>query len=139
MQNDLTRQDSSGVIDGIKDDIKSAAGLLNKFGLIPGKSMLHRNFAVFGAQFGAVNFNDFESMAVMLFNRAHQQKNNPDYSVVQFADGRIGVDFKGEIRGIYSSKGKALAFFKPDYMQLGYTSRERELSDWRKGKSLFYA
>ena len=136
---DLQIDSGTGVIDGLKSDIKSATALLNKFGLIPGKSMLHSNFAAYGNQFGALSVNDFENMAVMLLNRAKQQAKNPDYSIVNFPDGRIGADFRGEVRGIYSSKGKPLAFFKPDYSQLGYSSRERELDAWRKGKSLFYA
>lgn len=141
MLNEMEQQSVAGsaFIHSLKTELKTATSVLNNLGLIPGKSMLWHNFQTYGSQLGAIDFNDFENIACVFFERAYQNSDNPDYSIVRFFDGRIGIDYKGELRGIYSIKHRPLAFFRPDFKQLGYSSKDRELADWRKGKSVFYA
>lgn len=112
--------------------------VINNLGISSKKAPLRHNFMKYGVHFGAINFSDYENIA-RLFGERARASNSSDYSIIELPGGRVGVDFRGEVRGIYLRDGTPLAFFKPDYKQLGYSSKERELSDWRSGKSMFYA
>ncbi|MBN8532400.1 MAG: hypothetical protein J0L97_11160, partial [Alphaproteobacteria bacterium] len=59
-------------------------------------------------------------------------------TTIRLPGSRIAIDFRGERRGIFLKDGTPLAFFRPDYREQGYQSKEEEMRDWRSGKVAEY-
>lgn len=114
---------------------KAIGDLANALGIKPSVSEnLKRNFERFGREVEAKDIRDFEAMAHKFYDEG-LKSSDPLYTVVLLPKHRCGIDYNGEFRGIYESDGKPLAFFRPNFRELGYLSKDEELADWRSGKS----
>lgn len=104
----------------------------SKIGFGSHSNALGANFRKFGPSFGAYEYDDYIRLAQKFF---HEGIDSDDalYSVKRYADGRIAIDYNGEIRGVYTRAGKPLAFFRPDFRQLGYPNKSQELQAFRSG------
>ena len=98
---------------------------------------MKRNFDRFGRDLEAKDLRDFDAMARKFYDEG-LKSSDPLYSVVLLPKHRCGIDYNGEFRGIYESDGKPLAFFKPNFRELGYSSKDDELKDWRSGANSKY-
>ncbi len=95
---------------------------------------LRDNFEQYGELFGVYSFRDFKTMAKKFLEEALASK-DPKYTIVRLPENKVGVDYNCEFRGVYDRDGQPVAFFRPNYVQLGYPNKERELEDWKSGKT----
>ncbi len=109
-----------------QNEIKQASSLLSRIRLTMDTSPLGANFRRYGSSFGTYDYDAFIALAKKFFTDG-KHSSDPLYSVVEMADGRIAVDYNGEVRGIFTAKGKPLAFFRPDYTQAGFQSKHEEI------------
>lgn len=122
----------------LKEDIKQFFSLLRGSRSSSARNALGDNFRKFGASFGAYDFEEYVQLAQKFY---HDGLDSDDerYSVVHLSDGRIAIDYNGEIRAIYTKYGDVIAFFRPSFQQLGYSNKVQELEDFRKGKNVAYS
>ncbi len=121
---------------GLSEDVKQFKSLLGRVRLTADTSTLGANFRKFGPSFSVYEFDAFVEKAREFFADG-MESTDPYYTVIEMPDNRIAIDYNGDIRGIFTRKGKPLAFFRPDYYQSGYRSKNDELADFKKGKNLF--
>ena len=57
--------------------------------------------------------------------------NPAGFTVIDLPRSKKAVDFQGKIRGVYNAEGQQIAFFKPDYQQLGYRTLQEELREFK--------
>lgn len=116
-------------------EVNESYSLMQRIRHAPGSSAIGANFRKFGPSFGTYDFEDFLERAHEFFQDA-MESDDPKYSRVDMGPDRVGIDYNGEIRGMFTRKGKPLAFFRPDFHQLGYASRSEELAAFRAGRAL---
>ncbi len=119
---------------GIKE-IPLAGALLRLTSMSQTNNALEANFLRFGASFGADDIIAFADAAIQFYEEGMKSK-DPLYTIVDMGDDRIAIDYNGEVRGIYTSKGKPLAFFRPDFKKQGYATKEMELEFFKNKNSL---
>jgi hypothetical protein len=120
----------------LKEEMQQFTSLL-KNATASRSTPLGDNFRKFGPSFGVYEYDDFVELAQKFY---HEGMNTMDsmYSVISLSSGRTAIDFNGEIRAVYDKFGSPIAFFRPDYKQLGYSSKIQELQDFRDGKNIAY-
>lgn len=124
--------------EGLRDQWSEAVTTLEELYRPSQRSALRDNFKQYGAAFGVYNFTDFRTMARRFYEDA-LESNDPGYTIVQMSKHTIGIDYQGEMRGIYSGRdGEPIAFFRPNFAELGYSSKQQELEDWKKGKAVWH-
>lgn len=96
-----------------------------------------RNFQNYGVEFGVYSMDDFDAMARKFYEEG-LKSSDPLFTVILLPKHRCGIDYNGEYRGIYEPNGTPIAFFRPNFRQFGYRSKEEELNDWRSGKNAAY-
>lgn len=107
---------------------REASQMLHKLGL-GDSSMMMANFRTYGASMGFYEYNDYVSYASRIFKEA---MSNPEgFTVINLPRNRTAIDFQGKLRGVYNQFGEPIAFFKPDYQQLGYSTLQEELRDFK--------
>lgn len=114
--------------DGLGDELSQFANVLGV--KRPGGAM-GDNFRLYGASFGVHDFDEFADLARSFFMEA-MVSDDPGYTVIDMPKGRKLVDYDGNVRGIYDKSGTPLAFFRPNYRQLGYANKDQELEDIRR-------
>ena len=120
---------------GLNEEIKEAGSLLRRIRLRADTSAIGANFPKFGSSFGVYDFDAFVALASKFYQEAMASE-NAFYTKVSLESGHIAVDYDSEIRGVFTKKGKPLAFFRPDYKQQGYTSKCAELQAFRAGRNI---
>ncbi len=123
-------------IESLKEEMQQFASLLRS-ATTSRSNTLGDNFRKFGASFGVYEYEDFVQLAQKFY---HEGMNATDshYSVISLSGGRAAIDYNGEIRAVYDKFGQPIAFFRPDYKQMGYASKLQELQDFRDGKNIAY-
>lgn len=116
---------------GLGDEVGALLGRVN---YKSNGNPLGVNFRRFGPSFGTYDFDAFIEYAKR-FYREGLHSNDSLYTVVEM-DGRTAIDYNGEIRGIYTERGRPLAFFRPDYRAAGYRSKSEELEGFKNGKDV---
>ena len=107
---------------------REASNVLDKLGLSD-QNMMAANFRAYGAQMGFYDFDEFQQYAARIYKEA---THNPGgFTVMDLPRNRKAIDFQGKLRGVYNQYGEPIAFFKPDYQQLGYRTLQEELSEFR--------
>jgi hypothetical protein len=91
---------------------------------------LRENFEKYGAEFGVFNIREFENMARRFYKDA-LNSNDSLYTVILMPRHRSGIDYNGSYRGIYEADGTPIAFFRPNYREQGFNSKDEELRFWR--------
>ncbi len=109
----------------------------NLMGLLisSGTGPLGHNFRTYGTSFHAHDYNEFAALARKFYNDAMAAEGDPAYTSVKMSGKRIAIDYKGEVRGVYDRYGRPIAFFRPNFVDFGYTSKEKELADFRAGEN----
>lgn len=107
---------------------REASQLLNKLGL-GDQNMMGANFRAHGAQMGLYDFEDYVKYAERIYREA--MANPQGFTIIDLPRKRKAIDFQGKIRGVYNQYGEPIAFFKPDYQQLGYRNLQEELRDFK--------
>ena len=118
----------------LKNEMRQASSLLRRIGLLSEKDALGANFRRFGPEFGAYDYDEFETMARDFYTEG-KDSDDPYYTIVEMSDNRVAIDYNGEKRGVYDKSGNPLAFFRPNFHQLGYNSKSQELDAFRSGYS----
>lgn len=122
---------------GLNDEIKEFKSILGRIRLTAQTNALGANYRKFGTTFGTYDYDAFVEKAGFFFHDAKRMAaDNPSYTIIDMADGRIAIDYNAEVRGIYTSKGKPLAFYRPDYRQWGYNNKDDELLAFKLGKNV---
>jgi len=107
---------------------REASQILHKLGL-GDQNMMAANFRAHGAEMGFYDFEDYVKYAERIYREAMA---NPDgFTIIDLPRKRKAVDFQGKLRGVYNQFGEPMAFFKPDYQKLGYSSAQEELREFR--------
>ena len=122
-----------GIMTALKEELKEASILFRRVNSHRGENILGFNFRKFGADFGVYDFDEFVEKARGFYREA-ANSGDPGFSVVDLPDGRKAIDKDGEMRGIFNEEGEPIAFFRPDFRELGYDDKEQELADFRAGK-----
>ena len=120
---------------GLGGEIREAGSLLRRANYKLDSSALGINFRKFGPSFEAYEFDAFVEQAKQFYKKGIHSS-DPLYTVVDLPGGRMAIDYNGEIRGIYTEKGRPLAYFRPDYRSAGYRNKAEELEDYIKGKTI---
>ena len=121
-------------IGAVRNQLRDSGTLLRRVGFLPTKTFIHENFHHYGDSFNVASAQEYTELAIKLYNDAKAQSGEGShYSVIEVGYGRVAIDCNGEMRGIFSLEGKPLAFFRPDYRQLGFSSKQEELEAFRKG------
>ncbi len=107
---------------------REASQLLFKMGL-GDQNMMAANFRAHGAQLGFYDFEDYVKYAERIYREA--MSNPQGFTVIDLPRKRKAIDFQGKLRGVYNQYGEPIAFFKPDYQQLGYQSLQEELREFK--------
>jgi len=89
------------------------------------------NYRLYGASFGVYDYEEFVDLARSFFMES-MMSDDPAYTVIEMPKGRKLVDYDGNVRGIYDRSGAPVAFFRPNYRQLGYANKDQELEDIRR-------
>lgn len=108
---------------------KETANVATKLGL-GANNMMGSNFRTYGASMGIYEFDDYVKYARRIYAEAMANPNG--YTIISMPDGGKAIDFQSKLRGIYTATGEPRAFFKPDYLQLGYSSAEEELFEFKE-------
>lgn len=90
------------------------------------------NYHRFGSEFGAHSVEEFVAMAKKFYKEA-LNNHNKMYTLVLLPKHRAGIDFDSTYRGIYEADGTPVAFFRPNFRELGYNSKDEEMAAWKKG------
>jgi pyocin large subunit-like protein len=123
---------------GFQQEIKEFTSIVRRIRLTSDTSAIGANYRKFGLSFGTYDFDAFVQKAREFFAQAHES-DDPHFTVLELKGHRIAIDYNGEIRGIFTRRGKPLAFFRPDYQQLGYLSRDAELADFKNGRNVLFS
>lgn len=123
---------------GLSQEIREARSIIRNVRLGADSSPLGANFRRFGSSFDVYDFSDFADKAKEFYRQGIDSE-NPDYTVVELPGNRVAIDYNGEIRGIYTRKGKPIAFFRHDFRQAGYASKSAELEDFKKGRHILFS
>lgn len=107
---------------------REASQLMVKLGL-GDQNMMQANFRSYGAAMGLRDMDSFVAYARRIYKEA--QDNPQGFTVIDLPRGKKAVDFQGKIRGVYNVEGEPIAFFKPDYQQLGYRTLQEELREFK--------
>lgn len=107
---------------------REASQLMVKLGL-GDENMMASNFRSYGASMGIYDFDDYVGYAARIYKEA--MKNPGGFTVIDLPRNKKAIDFQGKMRGVYNQFGEPIAFFKPDYQQLGYKTLQEELRDFR--------
>ena len=126
------------VFRSLSEEVKEAKSIIRRIRLTADSSALGANFRAYGATFNVYDFSDFVERAREFYHDGFSSA-DPNYSVVEMPNNRVAIDYRGEIRGIFTRKGKPLAFFRPDFRQSGYVSKAAELADFRKGRNILFS
>lgn len=108
--------------------------LKNAFRVSNRNLTLGHNFRKYGLEFGVHDYDEFINKARKFYFTALNSEEE-GYTILRLSRHRVAIDYKGEMRGVYDGHGEPLAFFRPDYHELGYDTPEHELDDFRAGKS----
>lgn len=107
---------------------REASQLMVKLGL-GDQNMMQANFRSYGHDMG---FNDEESFVSYAKRIYKEAMDNPTgFTVIDLPRHKKAVDFQGKLRGVYNAEGEPIAFFKPDYQQLGYRTLQEELREFK--------
>lgn len=101
------------------------------YGFLAATPTLRANYERHGEELGAYNVEDYLFMA-RRFLEVAMEPGNIGYTFLKMGRNAFGVDYQGELRGIYQKNGMPMAFFKPDHTLLGYPNKEAELEAWKK-------
>lgn len=123
--------------EALKEEMQQFATLLKTVSGTQ-NTALGANFRKFGPSFGAYDYEDFVELAQKFYHEA-MNSDDSSYSVVRLGDGRIAIDCNAEIRAVYDKDGTPIAFFRPDFKQLGYQNKVQELEDFRNGTNIAYS
>ena len=118
------------LIEMLREEFGEVGSLIRRFRHSPSTSTLGANFRNYGPALGAYDFDAFIDMAEEFYEEGIHS-DDPSYTVIRMNGDRVAIDKNGEKRGIYTRKGKPVAFFKPDFRASGYTSKEEEISAFR--------
>lgn len=121
--------------DGLSNEVKDAGMLLQRIRLTTDTTPLGANFRKYGPSFGTYEYDAFIRRAKDFFKEGMASQDS-QYTRVALGDDRVAIDYNSEIRGVFTGRGRPLAFFRPDYKELGYPSRSAELAAFKAGKSL---
>lgn len=121
---------------GLNEEIKEFRSVLGRIRLTADSSAIGANYRTFGTAFGAYDFDVFMDKAREFYKQG-SASSDPLFTIINMSKGRIAIDYDGETRGIYTRRGKPLAFFKPDFRRSGYRTKADELADFRHGLVLF--
>lgn len=92
---------------------------------------LRANFERYGREMEATNLEEFSMMAKDFLATA-SRPGVFGYTFLKLSKDVFAVDYQGEIRGIYRRNGLPIAFFKPNFKEMGFGSKEEELETWKK-------
>jgi pyocin large subunit-like protein len=122
---------------GFSEEVKEFRSILRRIRLTADTGALGANFRKFGVSFNTYEYDAFVKKARAFFKEA-EGSDDPLFTVIDMPGNRIAIDYNGDRRGIFTRKGKPLAFFRPDFRQLGYASKEAELEDFRRGRNVLF-
>jgi hypothetical protein len=120
---------------GLSEEISEFKSIIGRIRLTSDTSAIGANFRKFGPSFGTYDFDAFLVKAKEFHAQAINSK-DPLYNIVDAGNNRIAIDYNCELRGIFTHKGKPLAFFRFDYSQFGYRSKSDALEDFKRGKDI---
>ena len=123
---------------GFGEEVREFKSIMRRIRLTADSSAIGANFRQYGASFGTYDFDAFVKRAREFFDQAMKSRTD-GFIIVSVPNNRIAIDFNGEMRGIFSLKGKPLAFFRPDYRASGYASKSDELNDFRRGRNVLFS
>jgi hypothetical protein len=123
---------------GLGEEVREFKSVIRRIRLVSDTSALGANFRKFGASFNTYDFDAFTEKAREFYEDGIESV-DPLYTVVHLEGNRVAIDYNCTIRGIYTHKGKPLAFFRPDYHQAGYRSKTAELADFRLGRNVLFS
>jgi len=123
---------------GLSGEVKEFKSILGRIRLTSDTSAIGANFRKYGASFSTYDFDAFVEKAKEFYAKATDSTDSL-YTLVEMPGKRIAIDYNGEIRGIFTLKGKPLAFFRPDYRLSGYASKAAELDDFRHGRNVLFS
>ncbi len=115
---------------GVSEEIREVKSLLSRMSTPSENSALGANFRKFGTSFGTYDFDAFLDLSRNFYTEGMVSR-DPLYTLIHMRGNRIAIDYNGEIRGIFSNKGTPLAFYRPDFRQLGYANKGEELAAFR--------
>lgn len=125
------------IAEGLRDQLTETVSSLEELYRPSQRSALRDNFKQYGSAFGVYNYSDFREMARRFYEDALTSKDSL-YTIIQLSKHTIGIDYNGDMRGIYNARdGDPIAFFKPNFAALGYSSKQQEIEDWKKGKAVW--
>jgi len=107
---------------------KESSQIAAKLGMAS-QSMMGANFRTYGSNMGIYEFDDYVIYARRIY--AEAMANPSGFTIIELPNGGKAVDFQGKLRGVYDVSGEPMAFFKPDYQQLGYADAEEELREFK--------
>jgi pyocin large subunit-like protein len=123
---------------GLSEEIQDFKSIIRRIRLTADTSALGANYRRYGPSFGVYDFGDYVKKA-REFYQAGVKSEDPYYTVVELPGNRVAIDYNCELRGIFTSKGKPLAFFRHDFRNSGYESRAAELEDFKRGKHVLFS
>ncbi len=107
---------------------REASQLMVKLGL-GDQNMMQANFRSYGEAMGLRDFDSFIAYARRIYREA--QENPQGFTIINLPKSKKAIDFQGKIRGVYTQDGEPVAFFRPDYQQLGYRTLQEELREFK--------
>ena len=123
---------------GFSEEVREFKSIIGRIRLTSDTTALGANFRKFGSSFNTYDFDAFADMARDFYEEGIMSE-DPLFTVLKISGNRVAIDYNGEVRGIFTHKGKPLAFFRPDFHQSGYTSKAAELDDFRRGKNVLFS
>ncbi|MBN8531259.1 MAG: hypothetical protein J0L97_05295 [Alphaproteobacteria bacterium] len=92
--------------------------------------LLRSNYQRFGKALGATSAEDYQLMA-QEFLKLASRTSSQGYTFLKMSADTFAVDFReGDMRAIYRKNGQPLAFFIPNHLEAGFSSREEEFRYW---------
>ena len=122
---------------GFSEEVRDFKSVIRRIRLTTDTSPLGANYRKFGPTFGTYDFSDFVAKAKEFYKTGISSQ-DPNYTVVDLSGGRVAIDYNCEMRGIFTGKGKPIAFFRHDFRQTGYVSKADELEDFKSGKHVLF-
>jgi hypothetical protein len=116
---------------------KDTEALMVRLGLLSSHDMMGANYRTYGKEFGTLEFEDFIELAKRIYREA--EANPGGFTIIELPRGRKAIDFQGKMRGVYDFDGDPIAFYKPDYVGLGYSTPQEELEDFKAGVRTAFA
>lgn len=115
----------------LRSEVRKASQLLKRMGFSSSGSVLGANFRAYGRSFGVFDFQEFQMHARGFYEDALANA-EPGYTILNLPNGRKAVDFRGEVRGIFSAEGEPLAYFRPNYKVLGFANPQDEIRAFKQ-------